>query len=226
MSSIQFNLLPDVKQEYIKSQRIRNLVITISVIVGAVSLAIFLILFFSVEVVQNKQLSDNDKSIAASTKQLKGIKGIEDALVVQNQLQTLVSLHQSKHISSRLFTFLPKVTPDNVNITKFDMDYSTNVMNISGTADNHSSVNAFIDTLKATTYKVGSQDTPHQAFKNVVENSFGITTTNVSYSLSMQFDPSLFSNNLKDSSGKIVAPTLTVPSFQNRASTTFSTSGT
>jgi len=213
MANIQFNLLPDVKQEYIKSQRIRNLVITISVLVASVSLIVFLILVFSVEVVQRKQLDNSNKDIAANTKKLKSIDGIEDALVVQNQLHTLVDLHKSKHISSRLFTYLPQITPDNVSITKLDMDYATNAMTIAGTADSHNSVNAFIDTLKFTTYKVGSQDTAHQAFSSVVESSFGITTSNVSFSLTMQFDPKLFANNLLDSSGKPQAPKLTVPSL-------------
>jgi Tfp pilus assembly protein PilN len=213
MSRIQFNLLPDVKQDYIKSQRLRNLVISTSVIVASGSFILFLILFASVAVVQQKQLKDTEKNIATNTAKLKSIEGIEEALVVQNQLHTLADLHKNKHISSRLFSYLPKITPDNVSITKLDLDYTTNVMNITGTADNHNSVNAFIDTLKFTTYKIGSQDTAHQAFSAVVESSFGITSNNVSFSLTSQFDPKLFANNLLDSSGKPASPQLNVPAL-------------
>lgn len=213
MPRVQFNLLPDVKQEYIKSQRVRNLVISISVLVAATSLVLFLILFFSVAVVQQKQLKNTEKNINSNTAKLKSIKGIEEALVIQNQLLTLSSLHKNKHISSRLFTYLPQVTPDKVNITKLDLDYATNVMNISGTADTHNSVNAFIDTLKYTTYKMGSQDTAKQAFSAVVENNFGISSNNVSFSLTFQFDPKLFANNLVDETGKPAAPQLSVPSL-------------
>lgn len=213
MSRVQFNLLPDVKQEYIKSQRIRNLVISLSVLIAAASLILFLILFFSVAVVQQKQLSDTEKNINSNTAKLKSIKGIEEALVIQNQLLTLSTLHKDKRISSRLFTYLPQITPDNVSITKLDLDYATNVMNISGTADTHNPVNAFIDTLKYTTYKIGSQDTAKQAFSAVVESNFGISSNNVSFSLTFQFDPKLFANNLVDSSGKPAAPQLNVPSL-------------
>lgn len=213
MSRIQFNLLPDVKQDYIKSQRLRNLVISTSVIVASGSFILFLILFASVAVVQQKQMKDTEKNIATNTAKLKSIDGIEEALVVQNQLQTLADLHKNKHISSRLFSYLPKITPNNVSITKLDLDYTTNVMNISGTADKHNSVNAFIDTLKFTTYKIGSQGTANQAFSAVVENSFGITPNNVSFSLTSQFDPKLFANNLLDSSGKPASPQLIVPAL-------------
>jgi Tfp pilus assembly protein PilN len=228
MTRIQLNLLPDVKQKYIKAQRIRNLVISISLLAAGASLALFLILFFSVAVVQHKQLKDSQTSIDSSTKKLKSINGIEDALVVQNQLHTLVGLHQNKHITSRLFTYLPQITPDNVSITKLDMDYTTNIMNISGTADSHNSVNSFIDTLKFTTYKIGSTDTAHQAFSAVVESSFGITTNNVSFAITSQFDPKLFSNNLIDSSGKPQVPKLSVPtlsSLQSAAPASTSTTG-
>lgn len=213
MPRVQFNLLPDVKQEYIKSQRLRNLVISVSVLVAAASFVLFLILFFSVAIVQQKQLNDTEKNINSNTAKLKSITGIEEALVIQNQLHTLSTLHKNKHISSRLFTYLPQITPDNVNITKLDIDYATNVMNISGTADSHNSVNAFIDTLKYTTYKIGSKDTAHQAFSAVVESNFGISTNNVSFSLTSQFDPKLFANNLVDESSKPATPQLNVPSL-------------
>lgn len=213
MSRIQFNLLPDVKQEFIKAQRLRNLVITISFLIAGASLAIFILLFVSVELVQKKQINDSQNSINSSTKKLKNIPGIEDALVVQNQLHSLVGLHKNKHITSRLFTYLPQITPANLNITKLDIDYATNAMNITGTADTHSTVNGFIDTLKFTTYKIGSADTAHKAFTNVVESSFGINSSNVTFSLTTQFDPKLFTNGLTDSSGKPQAPQLSVPSL-------------
>lgn len=223
MTSIQLNLLPDTKQQSIKNQRIRSIVFAISGLAAGVSFIMFVGLLLWVTTVQKKQLNSSAASIATNSQKLKGIKGLEDALVVQNQLHTLVDLHKNKHITSRLFTFLPQITPDNLSITKLDMDYSTNVMNIAGTADSHSTINSFIDTLKLTTFKVGSKDSSHQAFKSVVESSFGLSSVNVTFALTMQFDPKLFANNLLDSDGKPQIPKLTLPS-QSQAKSS-STSG-
>lgn len=51
---IEFNLLPAVKQEYIKVQRSKRMVITIALIVGAIAIAIFVVLFVNVNILQKK----------------------------------------------------------------------------------------------------------------------------------------------------------------------------
>lgn len=209
MSRVQFNLLPDVKLEYIKTERTRKSVISLSLIVSLVSFGIFLILFLTVNVVQKTQLSSAKAAVEKTSKQLQENKDLEPAVVVQSQLTSLVGLHQNKHISSRIFTYLPQVTPTNVNISSLTIDFSTNSMTITGTADNHQSVNQFIDTLKFTTFKVGSEDS-QRAFPSVIESNFGIGSANVTYGLNVQFDPKLFANNILDDSGKAQAPKLTV----------------
>ena len=45
---IQFNLLPDVKLDYIKSKKNKHLIITSSVIVSGAALAVLIILFMKV----------------------------------------------------------------------------------------------------------------------------------------------------------------------------------
>ena len=210
-SKIQFNLLPDVKLRYIKTQRNRNVVIWGAILVSGAALAIFLIMAITVYGVQKKQLSDANKDVTNASNDLKAITGLNKVLTVQNQLQSLVSLHQGKHVTSRIFTYLPQVTPTKVSFSSLALDFSASTMTISGTADSHHTINTFIDTLKFTTYKVGSQDTDHAAFPTVVENSFSITKGQATYSLTVHFDPTLFSNKLLDGQGKAQTPKLTVP---------------
>jgi Tfp pilus assembly protein PilN len=206
MSKVQFNLLPDVKMQLVAAQRKRNLVISLALLVSAVAFTIFLIMLVTVDVVQKKQLSNADKSFAKYSKQLASTPNVAQVLTVQNQLQALVGLHQQKHVASRLFTYLPQITPTDAHISQFSIDFSKNTMEISGTADSQQATNTFIDTLKFTTYKVNDKDQAVSAFPSVVETSFGVTTGGASYSLTIQFDPILFSNNL---GGK--TPALTVP---------------
>lgn len=218
MSRVQFNLLPDVKLEYIRTERTRNRVISLSIIVSAISFAIFLLLFLTVNVVQKAQLSSAKADVEKTSKRLQDNKELAPAVTVQSQLGSLVTLHQNKHVSSRIFTYLPEITPTNVNISSLTMDFSTNAMTITGTADNHQSVNKFIDTLKFTTFKIGDE-APQRAFPSVIESSFGISSTNVTYGLNIQFEPELFANNILDESGKVQTPKLTVPTQTTKRST-------
>lgn len=206
MSKVQFNLLPDVKMQLVAAQRKRNLVISLAFLVSGIAFVIFLIMLITVDVVQKKQLSNADKSFANYSKQLASTPNVAEVLTVQNQLQTLIGLHQQKHVASRLFTYLPQVTPTNVHISQFSIDFGQNTMQISGTAASQQATNTFIDTLKFTTYKVNKQDQAQTAFLSVVETSFGASSNGATYSLTIQFDPTLFSNNL---GGK--TPVLTVP---------------
>ncbi len=220
MSRVQFNLLPDAKLAAVKSGRSRNLLVTIALLIAAISAAIFLVLLGITSVVQKKQLSDADKAIATQTAKLQSMNGLDKMITVQNQLTTLVDLHKNKHISSRIFSYLPQVTPTQVSLGRLAMDFKANTMQIDGTADSQKSVNTFIDTLKFTTYIVNSGDSPKSAFPSVVESSFSIGTKNVSYSINVIFDPTLFSNNVLDSRGHAKAPSLQVPKLTTTRSIT------
>lgn len=211
MTKIQFNLLPDVKLQFDKAKHIQDLVFRVAVIASAISLGLFLIMLVMVDVVQKSQLNNASRAQDTISNQLKNIPNIGQIITIQKQLGTLVGLHQSKHVSSRIFTYLPQVTPSNASIGKLDIDLEGNTMSISGNADSQKTVNTFIDTLKVTTYKVGDQDSDHIAFPSVVESTFAINPINVSYTLDISFDPQLFANNLLDSGGHPQDPKLSVP---------------
>ena len=207
MNRVEFNLLPDLKMDVVKAQRARKTIVSISFLASAASLAVFVLMLFTVYIVQNKQLSDADKNIKAANQKLKDISGLEEVLTVQNQLQELTDLHKNKHASNRLFSYLPQVTPTNVSIGSLTVDLATNVMQISGTASSQHAVNTFIDTLKFTKYTTDSNNAPLNAFPTVIETNFALSGNNVSYLLDVHFDPILFSNS--QSPPKLQVPTLT-----------------
>jgi Tfp pilus assembly protein PilN len=215
MSKIQFNLLPDVKLEYNRTQRIKRLAYGISTLAVVVSVGLFILMIFTVDIVQKKQMSDAGKKVDEVSKQLKDIPQIDQIVTIQNQLKTLTSLHENRHNVSRIFTYLPKITPANVSINKLEMDTVKSTMTISGTASSQKDVNTFVDTLKQTTFKIDSTDQPSPAFSSVIESAFNINPTNVGYTISMQFDSKLFANNLTNSQGKKVTPQITVNKVGN-----------
>ena len=220
MASVQFNLLPDVKLEYIKTQRSKHLVMTVATVAAGAAIVIFLLVFLTVEGVQKKQLNDSSKDITAASNQLKGISNLTQILTVQNQLSTLSSLHHQDTSSSRLFGYLPQLTPVNAHIGSITVDFTANALTINGTADSQTTVNTFIDTLKLTNYKVGAQDSNHQAFTSVVESSFSITSGTVDYGLTMNFDPVLFSNDVA-STPQLVVPKLSTTQSVDSSGTLF-----
>ncbi|HET9850057.1 MAG TPA: PilN domain-containing protein [Candidatus Saccharimonadales bacterium] len=210
MSKVQLNLLPDTKLEFNKAQHTRRLVTSICVIVSAVSLAIFIILFVTVDVLQKAQMNSAGKDVDQASSQLKNTPKIGHIITVQSQLSALSALHQSKHIPSRIYTYLSQLTPTNATINHLDLDLSQNTLSISGQASDQASVNAFVNGLKEATYTLpGVSAAP--AFPSVVESGFSITSTGVGYTLTIQVDPKLFTNTV-DTQGKPVTPKLTVKS--------------
>src|SRR4051812_16420863 len=124
--AVQFNLLPDVKLEFAKQQRAKRFVYTISALASAAAIAVFIISFVSVNIFQKKLLDNAGKDITSYTQKIKSIPDLDKVLTIQNQLNSLPALHQQKHYTSRLFIYLPQITPTSVNISKIDIDNGTN----------------------------------------------------------------------------------------------------
>lgn len=211
MSKVQFNLLPDSKLAFNRTQHTQRLVYTIAVAATIVSLAVLLLMVGVVYGLQKKMMSDAGTKVDKASSQLQALN-IDKIITVQNQLSALTQLHQNKHMTSRIFTYLPEITPPNVSIDKLDLDLAKNTMTISGTASSQKDVNTFVDVLKFTTYKVGSTGSPAAAFQQVVESGFNLNVSSVGYTIDMQFDPKLFANNLKDASGKPAVPQMSLAS--------------
>lgn len=194
---IQFNLLPDVKLQYVKARRMKRQVVTLSIVIAGATLAVLVLLFLGVGVWQKHVISSNEKDIQTSINTLKQTPDLDKILTVQNQLNSLDSLHDKKPMTTRLFTFLPQITPTNLTYNDFKVDFSQNLISFSGDADDITTVNKFADTLKFTNYKFDGQDKETAAFSDVVLGSFGISGNNnkgkaVTYQINLKFDPVIF----------------------------------
>lgn len=208
---IQFNLLPDVKMQYIKTKSVKRTVITVSILLAATCLAVFVLLFMTVRVFQKVHMTNLQKDIDATTAELRDIKDLDKVLTVQNQLNSLGGLHDKKPVTSRLFTFVAQTTPNQASIGKLDLDYEKTTLIISGTADALSTVNKFVDTMKFCTYTYkntdGTDSTGNKPFKTVVLSNFGRKDKETTYEITMTFDPTIFdvSKDVKFSVPKITS---------------------
>jgi len=194
---IQFNLLPDVKLQYIKAQHSRRLIISIAVVVSVASIAL-LALLLSVDELQKKHLNDLSHDITSQTATLRNEPNINNILTVQNQLESLTALHNGKPAAARLFGYLNEVTPATVNITNLSIDFTQYTVTVTGTADSLSSVNQYIDTLKLTTYDTDNSASNSPAFSNVVLSSFSLNSDSqdpsqaASYTINFSYDKTIF----------------------------------
>ncbi|MGH7195206.1 MAG: PilN domain-containing protein [Candidatus Saccharimonadales bacterium] len=197
---IQFNLLPDVKMAFIRAQRIKRLVIFVSVAVAIVVLVIFIILIVYVDIIQKNHLSYLNHNIKSNQSQLGRTNDLNKILTVQNQLGALPSIDAQKPVATRLFNDMAKVTPVAANISSLNADFQNNTLEIQGNANDLKTVNQYVDTLKSTTYG----KTKSSAFSNVVLSSFGLQTgKGANYKIDLDFDRAIFDTS---KSGQLTVP--------------------
>lgn len=203
---IQFNLLPDVKLKYVRTQRLKRTVVSLSIVISGAALAVFLILLLTVDVWQKKTLHDYSKDINKASAQLKSTPDLNKILTVQNQLGAINTLHSQKPVTTRLPDFLSQVTPTTVTISDMTADFQANTFSITGNAPSLDAVNTFVDSLKFTKYQLGGSGDKKPAFSSVVLSSFSRSTTGASYVITLTFDPVIFQDS---NSVTLSVPTIT-----------------
>jgi len=151
---IEINLVPDVKQELIKAQRVRTSVISIAILVGAAAIGIVIVLAIWVFGVQTARGLLVDSTIKDQSQKLSKVPDISNTLTVQNQLEKLPQLHESRHISSRTFRMLAAINPsapNNISFDKASLDSANSTITISAQAENaYPALETFKKTIAAT----------------------------------------------------------------------------
>lgn len=190
---IQFNLLPEVKIQYIKTQRLKRLMVLIAIVASAASVLI-LLMTISFSSIQKHHLSNLDKDIEEISNELQSNSELTRILSVQNQLRTLPAIYEGRPAVDRLPSILDKTTPLGIGLGRLSIDFSTSSIELAGQAPTLEIVNSYVDTLKYTTFKSGQDGQALEAFKDVVLSQFGKDNTAASFTLTFTFDPLLFAN--------------------------------
>lgn len=190
---IQFNLLPDIKLEYIRAKNTKRTVMLISAFVSSFALFIFVLLFIAVGIVQKSTMRNLSAEITKSKNDLQQTPGLSKILTVQNQINSLSEVHQQKPAITRLAGFIKQVTPAQATISKLNVDYTTQIITITGSADSLETVNKYADTLKFTQFTNDGKTA--NAFSEVVLSNFGKTDKATNYTITFKFDAVLFDNS-------------------------------
>ena len=155
---IEINLLPNVKRELLKTRVMRNRVISISFLVGGVSIAAVVVLALilgsqiAAEAVQSGVIKDrNDKLMA--------VEDLNKVVTIQHQLTKINEQHSGKKINSRIFdvvTAVNPVAPNNVSFSDIKVNPGSKTITLEGSAVNGYSA---LETLKKTILNTKVQTT-------------------------------------------------------------------
>lgn len=190
---IQFNLLPDVKKEYVKAKRLKRMIMSASILASAGAIGVTVLMFTFVHVAQKKNISDLGKDIQKVTSDIKATPNLDSILTVQNQLSLLPQLHETKPETSRLFDYLSFVSPQSVRISSIDLDTKLTTMTVSGSADSIATFNKFVDNIKAVQYSVSGSNDMLPTFSNVVTQITG-SNQSAEFRITMSYDSAIYDN--------------------------------
>lgn len=116
---IEINLIPDVKQELIKAQHARSVVISASILTSIVALGVVVLLLVYIYAVQGVRGVYLDGQIDSKSQQLSKVQDLSKILTIQNQLATISQLNSEKIMSSRMFDVMSAITPPNDSSISF-----------------------------------------------------------------------------------------------------------
>jgi len=203
--TIQLNLLPDVKKEYLKSQKTKALVISTCILVTLGAVAVSALLFLYVTFGQELQMGLIGNDIKSKTSDLNNVKDLNKYLTIQNQLAALPDLHDQKGIYSRLFGFLPILNPsapNNLKLSTLQLAATETDQSIvfTGTTATFESLNIFVDTLNnaLVTYQQpnATGKTSTKIFTAVIVQSSSLSEANnvksVAFTIRTNYNPAVF----------------------------------
>jgi Tfp pilus assembly protein PilN len=201
---IEINLVPDVKQELIKAQRVRSTVVSVAIFVAIASAGLVTLLAIYVYGVQTVRSAVADDSIQKGSAQLSSIEDLSKTLTIQNQLTKISSLHDKSKIDSRIFDVLSAIippAPNDVKISNLTIDASTGVITIEGQASNsYAAVELFRKTIEGAQVKFttdgNDQEVALASDVNTGDTSYGEDSSGAKvlrFTISFSYDDALFS---------------------------------
>ena len=228
---IELNLLPDVKKEFIRTQRARNKIITISFFAMIIAGGIVLAFGFYVYAVQSVHVLVLNEQIKKNSAELKEVDELDKYLTIQNQLDKLGDLHGNKAIYSRLMDYLVKLNPsppNGVTLTSLELAEEDKAITLNGNSASFESFNVFKDTLENAelTFNPSSESEDDEDAELKVEKLFDdvlVESSSISrdlgegivvFTVRLTYNPNAFSANLSNVSIRV--PNIeTTPSVQN-----------
>lgn len=214
---IEINLVPDVKQELIHAQRVRLSVISLAVTASIIAVAVVVVLglIYGGMKISSRVL---DSQITEKSKRLSSVNDIDKTLTIQNQLAQIGPIHDSSHVTSRIFGVLVPISaqgaPNQIQYTNVTVDTAESVVTVQAQTSQYSGLDTFKKTLASTQFKYstdGSSDSQEEPLaSNIDVTSQNLSQTSeggqaVTFTLKFTYPSELLSPTSKNA--QIVTPT-------------------
>lgn len=133
----EVNLVPDVKSEMLKAQRVRNIVVFVCIIVVAIAAGVIAILG-GIKGGQDIAMSNQDSELNALSEKLRSFDDLNELLTIQGQLNGLEEISNNKVLLSRIFSVVKVLLPtngDNISLSELNVDVAGSSLKFEAQAD-------------------------------------------------------------------------------------------
>ena len=143
----EINLVPDIKNEMIKTIKLRNLIFFLCIIVASASVAT-VVVFGTIVGGQTLIIDSKDNSINALSSKIKDYKDLNEFLTIKDQVSNIGTITDEKKVFSRAFNIINAIIPtgaDYINISDANINLETDSPTLSIEAQANAGTEPYID---------------------------------------------------------------------------------
>lgn len=136
-TTYEINLVPVVKAQMIKAQKMRNIVLFICILVSSIAVGVVVILF-GIKSGQDIAIGNQGKRMEVMSKKIASFNEMNDLVTIQGQLDKISGILEKKTVLSRVFGALSVMMPegeDEVKLSELRVDLATSTLTMEGQAD-------------------------------------------------------------------------------------------
>ena len=120
----EINLVPDIKDDFIKALKLRNFIFFLCIVVS-ISSTVVILIFLSIAGGQQGFISAKQSTIDALQKKIEDYSDLSDFLTIRDQLNNIAAITENKTAISRSLNILSAIIPtgaDTISISKLSVD--------------------------------------------------------------------------------------------------------
>ena len=133
----EINLVPDVKAEMIKAQKVRNIVFFACITISILSASTAVVLG-SVKGAQDITMAGQDSHMMDLSKKITSYDELPEFLTIQNQLRGISDIEDNQKVLSRAIIFLNSIIPDEgdeIKVSELSVELSTGTLSFDAQAN-------------------------------------------------------------------------------------------
>ena len=125
--ALEINLVPDIKNEMIKTLKLRNFIMFLCIVVASASVAVVFV-FGMIAGGQGIAINNKKGLLENFSSKLNSYSDLNEFLTIKDQVDNIASITSNKRVASRTFNILsaliPTNSPDTIEISELKIDLS------------------------------------------------------------------------------------------------------